>query len=145
VTSVEGAGSRRQPTGLILSFDEPLDPQSARETTNYFVFALGRRRRVLRANDHPIAIRAADYSAGGTSVVLALAGRRLSRHGVYELVVAGTAPGGVSGLDGQFLDGRGDGHPGSNYVTVFNPATLVFPGSRPGGRRRSPNHGSYAV
>ena len=70
--------------------------------------------------------------AGGPSVTLSPARRRLNRHAFYELVVNGTGPGGLTDLQGQFLDGNGDGQAGTNYVTVFRGKVPVVlgPGSR---------------
>ncbi len=48
----------------------------------------------------------------------------------YELVVNGMPPAGLASPSGTFLDGQGNGTPGSDYVKVFGPSVLA--GSYPG-------------
>ncbi len=125
VTSVERFGSRRQPDGIVVTFSVPLDPSRAQDPAEYLLFAPGHGKRNLSRIHHPITIRSTAYDPGGLSVALSFAGHRLKRHGIYELVVKGTAPAGLTGLDGLFLDGRGDGHPGTDYVALLDGDELV--------------------
>jgi hypothetical protein len=43
----------------------------------------------------------------------------------YMLVVNGEPPDGLAGPSGVFLDGRGNGMPGSDYVKSFGPGILA--------------------
>jgi virginiamycin B lyase len=137
VTSVGRYGSRRQPAGLVLTFDEPLDATRAQDPANYLLFALGGRRRHSIRNRHPLTIRSAAYGDGGPSVALSFSRLRLNRHRTYELVIKGAAPGGLTGLDGRYLDGREDGQPGTDYVTILDGEALVPSG--PGPNHRGPS------
>ena len=110
---------RRQRTQLVLTFNEPVNPIAIQDPTNYFLFIMGRHRRGLFRHPRRIGIRSAVSNAGGLSVTLSPSRRRLKRHTFYELVINGTAPGGLAGLNGWFLDGTGNGLPGTNYVKVF--------------------------
>jgi hypothetical protein len=51
---------------------------------------------------------------------------RLNVHRAYTLTINGQAPGGLGDAQGRLLDGNGDGHPGSDYVTQVDRHTLVF-------------------
>jgi uncharacterized repeat protein (TIGR01451 family) len=123
---------RHRRTRLVLTFNEPLDSTEAQNPANYLLFPLRRHRGVLIRKRHGIVIGSSLYDAGGPSVTLSPAKRRLNRHAFYELVVSGTDPGGLTDLQGQFLDGDGDGQAGTNYVTVFKGKVPVVlgPGSR---------------
>ena len=48
-------------------------------------------------------------------------------YGSYQLTVIGTPPSGLSNTSGQFLEGQGIGHPGTNYVTTFGESILAGP------------------
>jgi virginiamycin B lyase len=134
VTSVGRYGSRRQPSELVLTFNEPLDAARAQDLTNYLLFALGGHRRQTTRSRHPFTIRSATYVARGPSVALSFSRFRLNRHRIYELVVKGTAPGGLTGLDGRYLDGRDDGQSGTDYVTILDGDALVLSGAGPNHR-----------
>jgi uncharacterized repeat protein (TIGR01451 family) len=135
ITSVERFGSGRQPAGIVLTFNEPLDPTRAQDPIEYLLFAPGRGKRSLGRIHHAITISSAAYDAGALSVALSFAGHRLKRHAVYELLIRGTAPGGLTGLNGLFLDGRGTDHPGTDDVILIDGNQLVLAG--PG--RRGPS------
>jgi virginiamycin B lyase len=145
VTSVQRYGTRRQPDGLVVAFNEPLDPTPAQDAANYVLYALGGRRRLLSRKYSHITIRSATLDADGPSVELSFAGGRLNRHGTYELVVKGTPMGGLTGLDGRYLDGRGAGQPGTDYVTVLYGKNLIRSGPGPGRRGTTPPGARYAL
>jgi uncharacterized repeat protein (TIGR01451 family) len=138
VTSVERFGARRQPDGLVVTFNEPLDPAPAQDAANYVLYALGGRRGLLSRKYSHITIRSAALDANGPSVVLSFAGGHLKRRGIYQLVVKGTPNGGLTGLDGRYLDGREAGQPGTDYVTILYGKNLVGSGPGRGHRGTTP-------
>jgi hypothetical protein len=62
-----------------------------------------------------------------TSTVTLFPVERLDIHNRYQLTVNGMAPNGLTDPGGQFLDGKGNGKPGSDFVTVISRATLAGP------------------
>ena len=87
----------------------------------------------------PIPLVAARYNPAADAVTLAPS-RRLPLRGTYQLTVVGTPPGGLTDASGVFLDGAGNGQPGSNFVTIINHSSLVLPPEllRPPARGRRP-------
>lgn len=111
VTGLRRTGIHLQPTSLILNFSEPLNPARVQDLSNY--------RLVLhRRGRHPativIGLRSAVYDPVLQTVTLSPRGR-LSLRLPYQLTVRRTAPQGITRAAGQFLDGQGNGQPGSNY------------------------------
>ena len=116
-----------RPTGLVVRFNEPLDPAGARDPGNYTLAVLGRRTRSGRPSWRPVRLAAATYDAATQSVTLSVRGR-LNPLQTYLLTLDGTPGRGLTGQDGLPL--LGDAGPGS-------PDAIVIPGSRrPTGRRR---------
>ena len=75
---------------------------------------------------HPIPVSQAVYDPSNETVTLDPA-RRLNVHRVYQLTVNGTAPGGLVDQQGRLLDGKDNGRPGSNFVSLITRATLAGP------------------
>jgi hypothetical protein len=65
------------------------------------------------------------YDSATQTVTLTPA-RRLNRHRVYQLTITGTGPSGVADTHGNLLDGRGNGEPGSDFVTTVTASNLVI-------------------
>ena len=107
VTSVLRYGFHWQPTYLLVNFNGPLDPTSAQNPSNY---------QILGPSGHRITVVSAIYDSATHTVTLVPA-ERLNIHRRYRLTVNGTAPFGLTNPSGELLDGAGNGHPGSNYVT----------------------------
>ncbi len=107
VRSVLRYGFHWQPTYLLINFNGPLDPTSAQNPSNYQIMGPGGDR---------ITVVSAIYDPATRTVTLVPAGR-LNLHWGYRLTVNGTAPAGLRNPSGILLDGAGNGHPGSNYVT----------------------------
>jgi uncharacterized repeat protein (TIGR01451 family) len=118
VTGVQRFGFHAQPTTLVLTFDEQLDPRCAQNASNYQIVALGRSRRSIR-------IKSAAYDAATRSVTLRPV-HRLNLHNLFRLTVDGTGPNGVADAFGNALDGQGNGDPGSNFVTIVSAEDLVL-------------------
>jgi hypothetical protein len=107
VTSVLRYGFHAQSTFLFISFNGALDPNSARNVSNYQIVGPG---------GHDIKVKRAAYDPATHTVTLQPA-RRLNLHQSYRLTINGTAASGMASAAGSLLDGAGNGKPGSNYVT----------------------------
>jgi uncharacterized repeat protein (TIGR01451 family) len=119
VTSVQRFGIHHQPTTLVLTFDEPLDPQRAENLDNYRIVQLGQ-------DPRPIRFSSAVYDAALSTVTLRPS-RRLNFHRRFRLTVSGNGPRGLSDTLGRLLDGQQNGDPGSDFVTIVTARNLVAP------------------
>jgi hypothetical protein len=117
VVGVQRFGIHYQPTTLVVSFNSPMDPVSTQNPRNYAVVGPGGR---------TIAVGAARYDAATQSVTL-FPLSRLNLHYRYFLLVNGTAPNGLSDVNGNLLDGAGNGVAGTNFVTTITAANLGVP------------------
>lgn len=117
VTAFLRFGFHRQPTSLVLAFNQALDAASAQDTANYLILGPGGRR---------IGVRRAIYDAASQTVTLSPA-QLLNIHRTYHLAVIASTPTGVKGANGVALDGAGTGQAGTNYVAAIDRATLVLP------------------
>ncbi len=116
VVSVARHGVHYAPTSLVLTFNEPLDASSAQNPANYLL---------VGPAGQPIAVRSATYNPFADTVTLAPASRlNLLRN--YYLTVIGTAPSGVADINGNLLDGAGNGQAGSNFVTIVGRWNLAL-------------------
>jgi virginiamycin B lyase len=117
VTQVQRFGIHAQPTSLVLTFDEPLDPARAQDVRNYQIVDLAAPHRSIR-------ITVAVYDQATQSVTLSPA-QRLNFHHRFLLAVIGTGPNAVADTLGHLLDGAKTGRPGSNFATLVTAANLV--------------------
>jgi hypothetical protein len=117
VLHLQRFGIRAQPTRIVLSFDEPLNPFLADLKTNY-VFRPVVRGRVLTRPRQAIRVASAVYNPATRTVTLTTA-QRLNLSQVYQITVNGQAPSGLTNQFGTLLDGKGNGLPGSNFVLTF--------------------------
>jgi streptogramin lyase len=115
VVKLSRYGFGAQPTLLVLTFDEPLNPVQARKLSNY---------RLTGPLGDRIPIAAVSYQADSRTVTLWV-GRRLPLRYDYRLTVNGASPGALRDLAGNVLDGNGDGLPGSNYSVIVNRRLLA--------------------
>jgi hypothetical protein len=115
VTNLQRFGFHSQPTMLVLTFNQPLDPTRAQNTANYTVTG---------PSGSSIAVTSAVYSSANNTVTLSF-NQLLNVHQTYTLTVNGMAPNGVTGTNGLLLDGANTGHPGSNYVKTFGMEILA--------------------
>ena len=125
VVSLKRYGIHRQPTTLVLAFNEQLDPARAEDAANY---------RLIAPNGRTITVDSASYDPGTLTVSLR-PHQALNVHLHYRLIVTGTGPGGVANGDGVLLDGAGNGRAGSDYVATVDRSTLVIP--KPAGSSRT--------
>ena len=116
ITTVSRYGIHWMPTTVVLSFNQPLDPASAQDVTNYII---------IDPHGHRVPISSAVYDPATLTVTLHPC-RRLNFHYGYKLTVIGTAPSGLTDTQGLLLDGNNDGKPGGNFVTVLNRHNLVL-------------------
>jgi uncharacterized membrane protein len=109
-------GYHMRPTTLVLTFDQALDPTTAQDAKDYRI--VGREGRIIR-------IKSAVYDPTTLSVTLDPR-QRINVHHGYELIVDGSASGGVTNAKGQLLDGEKDGQPGSDYRASITWRNLVL-------------------
>jgi len=111
-------GFHSQPTTLVLTFDEALDPATAQNPLNYAI---------TNAQGRSVPIASVVYDPTTLSVTIEPAVRLKLRRS-YQLLVNGTAPTGVTDTRGNLLDGALTAAPGSNYVADLTAADLIIPG-----------------
>jgi hypothetical protein len=117
VLKLQRKGTAKQPTQLILSFDQPMDLGPADLTDNYIIEPVVRGK-VLNDPRQRIHVAKAVYAPNGESVALTVA-KRLPLNQVFQITVNGHAPAGLSSALGVLLDGNGAGAPGSDLVMRF--------------------------
>jgi uncharacterized repeat protein (TIGR01451 family) len=105
-TSVHRFGFHAQPTRLVPTFDEPLDPARAQDPGNYRIVPLGGPPRRIR-------VKTAVYDVATRTVTLSPV-HRLNLHRLFRLTVVGTGPSGVADASGYLLDGPSTGDPGGD-------------------------------
>ena len=117
VVRLQRFGVRLQPTRIVLTFDEPMNPYFAQLTGNY-VFRPVIRGRVQTKPRQAIRVASAVYNSVAQTVTLTAA-KRLNLNQVYQLTVNGSAPQALTNLSGVLLDGKGKGIAGTNLVLSF--------------------------
>ncbi|WP_406696167.1 hypothetical protein V5E97_34780 [Singulisphaera sp. Ch08] len=138
VTSIKRFGFHAQQTELVLTFSTDLDPDRASNASNYLLTLIGPRGRL----GPRIPFASLDYSPVTDAVTLHPV-TRLPLRQRYRLVVNGMAPNGLTSTSGMFLDGLGNGKPGSNYTRVFGVGILAGPNPRI--RASTPGHHQVAA
>ncbi len=121
VTNLQRYGYHGQPTKFVLTFDQPLNPTAAQNVSNYTIVPM-----TGAGAGSPIALSSAVYNSSNDTVTL-LTVNPVYLYATYQLTVNGTSPSGLSNTTGQFLEGQGTGHPGTNYVTTFGESILAGP------------------
>ena len=118
VTSLQRFGYHAHPTRFVLTFSTALEPASAEDVANYRLKPiLGQR--LGRA----IPLKKAIYDSTTNTVTLKPI-HRVYLFNRYRLEVNGSTPKGVAGATGLLLDGKGNGQPGSDFVTNFGKEIL---------------------
>lgn len=111
---MQGTGSAIR--SLVLSFSEPLDPQSATNPANYAL---------IGPNGANLPIFAPFYDNGLRQVIIDPVSP-LPAGAFFRIIVNGSAPGGITDAFGNFLAGNGT-TPGTNYVASLARGTnLTF-------------------
>ncbi len=106
VTGFQRFGFHTSPTSVVLTFNEPLDPTTAENLSNY---------QLTTPSGANIPLSMAIYDPTLQSVTL-VTQHRLSPRQVVLVNINGMAPSGVTDLGGNLLDGANNGMPGSNFV-----------------------------
>ena len=122
VVSLKRFGYHAQPTVLVLTFNESLDPSTASDAANYRIVPIGPHGK----SGHAIAIDRIDYDSATRSVTLRPS-RRLNVHDRFELIVNGTSRHAVVDLRCHALDGGKAGKPGSDYVGAIDWSAIDGP------------------
>jgi hypothetical protein len=118
VLKLQRKGTANQPTQLVISFDQPMNPGPAEVTDNYIIEPVVRGK-VLSNPRQRIHVSKAVYAPNGESVVLTVA-KRLPLNQVFQITVNGHAPAGLRSALGVLLDGNGFGAQGSDLVLRFS-------------------------
>jgi hypothetical protein len=116
VASVNRYGIHMQPTVLVLSFNDGLDPTSAQDLRNY---------QIVGPAGRSIAIGSAIFDPVANTVTLRPR-TRINIHHTYHLRVIGTGATGVTNSRGILLDGANNGLPGSDYTTTLTWGNVVW-------------------
>jgi parallel beta-helix repeat protein len=116
ITSVRRYGYHMRPTTVDLAFDQALDATTAQDVDDY---------RIIGPAGRVIAIKSAVYDPATLTVILHPS-QRISVHHVYNLIVDGTAPHGLTNTLGELLDGADNGRPDSDYRTSLSWRNLVL-------------------
>jgi type VI secretion system secreted protein VgrG len=113
-----------QPTTLVIHFNEGLSPAQAQSAAEYQIVTLGGPGRGGSRVGQHTALSRALYDPSTNTVTLETA-TRLDVHNRYRLMIAGSTPGGLSDTAGRLLDGKDNGVPGSDFVTIISFKTLA--------------------
>jgi hypothetical protein len=116
IDAVKRYGIHMQPTVVVVTFNDPLDPTSAVNLSSY---------RITDPSGHAVAIKSAVFDAATNSVTLRTA-ERINLHHTYHFTVIGTGKNGVRNMQGVLLDGAGTGSPGSNYTGTLTWRNVVL-------------------
>jgi Bacterial Ig-like domain (group 3) len=114
VTNLQRFGFHAQPTMLVLTFSEALNPTQAQNVANY----------VVTGGSVTYTVSSAVYNPANNTVTLHFS-QKLNVHNTYTITVNGTAPNGLTSAGGALLDGANTGKPGSNYVNTFGMEILA--------------------
>jgi hypothetical protein len=116
VASLDRFGIHMQPTVLVLTFNDGLDPTSAENMTNY---------KIVGPAGRAVAIDSVTFDAALNTVTI-LPKTRINIHHTYKLTVIGTGPGGVRDQEGRLLDGTNNGVPGSNFTGSIDWSNVMW-------------------
>ena len=116
VQSVERIANGKQPTSIVLTFGQALNPTNAESLANYSLFLVKNRPHNRPPKKTLVKIQSAVYDPTTMAVTLTTK-TKLKKVGEYLLTVSGT---GVTSLNGSQLAGR-NGVPGTDYTTILGP------------------------
>jgi uncharacterized repeat protein (TIGR01451 family) len=122
IVKLQRFGTGRQPTQIVLTFDGPLNAQTAENLSNYLLTGPVKSLTKLGPG---IRLISATYNPNTLTVTLRTA-KPIPFRPLYQLTVNGSSPTGVSNRAGQLLDGLSIGKPGSNFVAFVNASDTVF-------------------
>ncbi|HEX8199271.1 MAG TPA: Ig-like domain-containing protein, partial [Isosphaeraceae bacterium] len=118
-TLSSGRRGRQRITGIVLEFNESLDPSRVQNLLNYTLLASGPDRRFGNRNDRAVALRQATYDPNARTVTL-VPTRPLATNQAYRLTVNGMSQAvSVSDRAGNLLDGDSNGTRGGDFLGRF--------------------------
>ena len=124
VTALQWTGSAQSIASLVLSFNEPLAAGPANNASNYSLVNIGRDGIFGTGDDSTVGVKSATYNASNWTVTL-VPGSPLSLNQFYHIAVSGTAPNGITSLNGEELAGAGPGLAGTDYTAMFAQGTKL--------------------
>ena len=116
VELVQRFGVHMQPTVLVVSFNEALDPASAVNLKNY---------KITDPAGGTVRIRSAVFDAATNTVTLRPMDR-INLHHTYQLELVGTGTGGIRNPQGELLDGANTGSADSDYTANLTWRNVVL-------------------
>jgi Bacterial Ig-like domain (group 3) len=116
VELVQRFGVHMQPTVLVVTFNEALDPASAVNLNNY---------RITDPAGRSVRISSAIFDATTNTVTLRPVDR-INLHHTYQLRLIGTGPGGIRNTRGELLDGANTGNADSDYTANLTWRNVVL-------------------
>jgi hypothetical protein len=116
VDLVQRFGVHMQPTVLVITFNEALDPASAVNLNNY---------KIADPAGRAVRIRSAVFDAATNTVTLRPA-ERVNLHHTYHLTLVGTGPDGIRNTQGALLDGADSGSADSDYTGTLTWRNVVL-------------------
>ena len=126
VISVQRYGFHAQPTSIVITFNQDMNPTTTSNVNAYQILAPGPDRVPGTADDVNVPISSATYNAATRTVTLVPA-HSLYLYDEYLLIVKGTGSNAVTDANGVALDGKANGQPGSDYMTTFGQQNLAGP------------------
>jgi hypothetical protein len=119
VQSLKATTSRTGITGVVLTFNLPLEASRAQNLSNYALISAGPDGRWGTADDQVISLKKAVYKSSNPTVTLTPVSA-LPKTGAYQLTVSGTGSAtGLIDVNGSLLDGNKDGIAGGSFVGRF--------------------------
>jgi hypothetical protein len=118
--------SEHQPTYLVVSFSQPMDPGSAGNIKNYLVVDTGPDGMLGTHDDKVVWVTGVKYNSQTSKVTITTHGHLLFRH-TYAIIIKSGGSGvvGVHSGTGVPLDGSSKGLPGTNAKIKFGPGKHV--------------------
>jgi len=115
----------QQVVKVIMFFSGPLDITEADKKTTYRLATQGKDGSYTARNARVIQVRKAVYSAAGDSVTLKPAAPFSLRKAV-QLLIHGTAPGGLQDSLGRYIDGADNGQAGSDAIAILSRKGVIL-------------------
>ncbi len=125
VTGLARYGYHQQPSILVATFSQDMDPQSASRLSNYVLVSAGKDGRFGTRDDRGVPLASAIYDTATKTVSLSPVSRTLPLHQLFRLTITGNPAAGVKNTSIVYLGGQGVSLPGTNYVRDFTGAGIL--------------------
>jgi hypothetical protein len=116
VIRIKRKAPKWDPHVMLITFDSSLDPTTATRLANYQLIA-GECGKFGKGYDQPIPLTYATYNARTNTVTLH-AKTTLDIDDPTKVLINGVKRGAITGLNGLRLDGKNNGHSGSNFAAI---------------------------